>query len=65
MAVCGDLASDPRAAVLLAALGVDELSAVGPQVPLVKERLRHADLSQVDTAAVLAARDAAQVRGLL
>ncbi|MEU4289871.1 HPr family phosphocarrier protein [Kribbella sp. NPDC026596] len=65
VAVCGDLASDPQAAVLLAALGVDELSAVGPQVPLVKERLRQADLSAVDTAAVLAARDAAQVRGLL
>ncbi|WP_337590328.1 HPr family phosphocarrier protein [Kribbella pittospori] len=65
VAVCGDLASDPQAAVLLAALGVDELSAVGPQVPLVKERLRHADLGQIDTAAVLAARDAAQVRDLL
>jgi phosphocarrier protein FPr len=65
VAVCGDLASDPQAAVLLAALGVRELSAVGPQVPLVKARLRQADLSQVDTAAVLKARDADQVRGLL
>ncbi|MER7250860.1 phosphoenolpyruvate--protein phosphotransferase [Kribbella sp. NPDC000426] len=65
VAVCGDLASDPQAAVLLAALGVTELSAVGPQVPLVKARLRQADLSQVDTAAVLQARDADQVRGLL
>ncbi|WP_350281641.1 phosphoenolpyruvate--protein phosphotransferase [Kribbella sp. HUAS MG21] len=65
VAVCGDLASDPQAAVLLAALGVAELSAVGPQVPLVKARLRQADLGQVDTAAVLAARDADQVRGLL
>ena len=65
VAVCGDLASNPQAAVLLAALGVTELSAVGPQVPLVKARLRQADLSQVDTAAVLKARDADQVRGLL
>lgn len=65
VAVCGDLASDPQAAVLLAALGVSELSAVGPQVPLVKAQLRQADLGRVDTAAVLAARDAAQVRGLL
>ncbi|MEU8224717.1 phosphoenolpyruvate--protein phosphotransferase [Kribbella sp. NPDC048915] len=65
VAVCGDLASDPQSAVLLAALGVRELSAVGPQVPLVKARLRQADLGQVDTAAVLAARDADQVRGLL
>jgi phosphocarrier protein FPr len=65
VAVCGDLASDPQAAVLLAALGVAELSAVGPQVPLVKARLRQADLRQVDTPAVLEARDADQVRGLL
>ncbi|NUR96111.1 MAG: HPr family phosphocarrier protein, partial [Kribbellaceae bacterium] len=65
VAVCGDLASDPQAAVLLAALGVTELSAVGPQIPVVKAALRQADLSQVDTAAALAARDAAQVRGLL
>ena len=65
VAVCGDLASDPRSAVLLAALGVTELSAVGPQVPLVKAGLRQADLGLIDTAAVLAARDAAQVRGLL
>lgn len=65
VAVCGDLASDPQAAVLLAALGVMELSAVGPQVPLVKARLRQSDLSRIDTAAVLAARDADQVRGLL
>ena len=65
VAVCGDLASDPQSAVLLAALGVTELSAVGPQVPLVKARLRQADLGLIDTAAVLAARDAAQVRGLL
>ena len=65
VAVCGDLASDPQSAVLLAALGVHELSTVGPQVPLVKARLRQADLSEVDTAGVLAARDAAQVRGLL
>ncbi|WP_432894641.1 phosphoenolpyruvate--protein phosphotransferase [Kribbella sp. CA-245084] len=65
VAVCGDLASNPQAAVLLAALGVTELSAVGPQVPLVKAQLRQADLTQVDTAAVLKARDADQVRGLL
>jgi phosphocarrier protein FPr len=65
VAVCGDLASDPDSAVLLAALGVQELSAVGPQVPLVKARLRQADLTQVPTAAVLKARDAAEVRQLV
>ncbi|MFG1816244.1 HPr family phosphocarrier protein [Kribbella sp. NPDC049174] len=65
VAVCGDLASDPQSAVLLAALGVQELSAVGPQVPVVKALLRQTDLTQVPTAAVLAARDAAEVRQLV
>jgi phosphoenolpyruvate-protein phosphotransferase len=65
VAVCGDLASDPQSAVLLAALGVQELSAVGPQVPLVKALLRQTDLTEVPTAAVLAARDAAEVRQLV
>ncbi|MEV6284087.1 phosphoenolpyruvate--protein phosphotransferase [Kribbella sp. NPDC051770] len=48
VAVCGDLASDPLAAVLLVGLGVQELSAVGPQVPLVKAKLRQ--ISAVDAA---------------
>jgi len=63
--VCGDLASNPQAAVILAALGVHELSTIAPQVPLVKARLREADLRLIDTAAVLAARDGDQVRALL
>ncbi|MEU4606681.1 phosphoenolpyruvate--protein phosphotransferase [Kribbella sp. NPDC023972] len=65
VAVCGDLASDPQSAVLLAALGVQELSAVGPQIPLVKALLRQTDLTQVPTVAALAARDAAEVRQLV
>jgi phosphocarrier protein FPr len=65
VAVCGDLASDPQSAVLLAALGVQELSAVGPQVALVKERLRRTDLTRVPTAEALEARDGDAVRALL
>ncbi|MBB5838762.1 phosphocarrier protein FPr [Kribbella italica] len=48
VAVCGDLASDPLAAPLLVGLGVQELSAVGPQVALVKAKLRQ--ISAVDAA---------------
>ncbi len=67
VAVCGDLAGDPDAAVLLAGLGVSELSAVGPQVPLVKARLRGVSLAD---ARALAARaltmaSAADVRRIL
>ncbi len=66
VAVCGDLASDPDAAVLLAGLGIHELSAVGPQVPLVKARLRRADLKNASVRAVeaLALRSASDVRSL-
>lgn len=44
VAVCGDLASDPDAAPLLAGLGVRELSAAAPAIPLVKARLRSSSL---------------------
>jgi phosphocarrier protein FPr len=65
VAVCGDLASDPDAAVLLAALGVHELSAVGPQVPLIKARLRRADLSTGKAAEALTLKSASEVRRLV
>jgi phosphocarrier protein FPr len=54
VAVCGDLASDPEAAVVLAGLGVHELSAVGPQVPTVKARLRQINLADAATLAAAA-----------
>jgi phosphocarrier protein FPr len=50
--VCGELAGDPAAAVLLAGLGVDELSMAAPLVPAVKEALRAITLAD--------ARDVAQ-----
>jgi phosphoenolpyruvate-protein phosphotransferase/dihydroxyacetone kinase phosphotransfer subunit len=67
VAVCGDLASDPDAAVLLAGLGIHELSAVGPQVPLIKARLRRTDLSDAAglAAEALALGSATAVRRLL
>jgi phosphoenolpyruvate-protein kinase (PTS system EI component) len=44
--VCGELAGDPAAAVLLAGLGVDELSMAAPLIPGVKETLRGVTLDQ-------------------
>jgi phosphocarrier protein FPr len=38
--VCGELAGDPAGAILLAGLGVDELSMAAPRIPAVKEALR-------------------------
>ncbi|HWH95790.1 MAG TPA: putative PEP-binding protein, partial [Baekduia sp.] len=43
--VCGELAGDPAAAVLLAGLGVDELSMAAPRIPAVKEALRAVTLA--------------------
>jgi multiphosphoryl transfer protein len=41
--VCGELAGDPASAVLLAGLGVDELSMAPPRIPDVKDALRAVD----------------------
>jgi multiphosphoryl transfer protein len=55
--VCGELAGDPAAAVLLAGLGVTELSMATGLVPEVKAALRAVDMAQARSAA-LAALDA-------
>ena len=64
--VCGELAGDPAAAVLLAGLGVTELSMAPALVPEVKQALRGVDLGQARAAAqaALAAPDAAAARRL-
>ncbi|MBI5105171.1 MAG: phosphoenolpyruvate--protein phosphotransferase, partial [Solirubrobacterales bacterium] len=65
--VCGELAGDPAAAVLLAGLGVDELSMAAPRIPAVKEALRGVTLAQArDVAArALEQDDAAAVLELV
>ena len=50
--MCGELAGDPDAAVLLAGLGVRELSMAASRIPEVKAALRRVDRE--------AARDAAR-----
>jgi multiphosphoryl transfer protein len=64
--VCGELAGDAPAAVLLAGLGVRELSMAPPLVPEVKAALR--EISMADARAVaaeaLAAEDADEARRL-
>jgi len=49
--VCGELAGDPQAAVLLAGLGVRELSMAAGRIPAVKEALREVDAEQAAAAA--------------
>jgi phosphoenolpyruvate-protein phosphotransferase/dihydroxyacetone kinase phosphotransfer subunit len=43
--VCGELAGEPAAAIVLAGLGVSELSMAGGRIPEVKEALRGIDLA--------------------
>jgi phosphoenolpyruvate-protein kinase (PTS system EI component) len=64
--VCGELAGDPAAAVLLVGLGVRELSMAPPLVAEVKAALRTVSLSDAADAAeqALEARDSAQARSL-
>jgi phosphocarrier protein FPr len=64
--VCGELAGDPAAAILLAGLGVTELSMAPALVPEAKEALRGVDLDQARAAAsaALEADTAAGARAL-
>lgn len=39
--MCGEMASDPNAAVILMAMGIKELSMSAPSIPRVKERIRN------------------------
>ena len=38
--MCGEMASDPNAAIILMAMGIKELSMSAPSIPRVKERIR-------------------------
>ncbi|MGO9750423.1 MAG: phosphoenolpyruvate--protein phosphotransferase [Solirubrobacteraceae bacterium] len=64
--VCGELAGDPAAAVLLVGLGVTELSMTPALVPEVKAALRAVDLATArrTAQAALVAQDASAARAL-
>ena len=64
--VCGELAGDPAAALLLVGLGVRELSMASPLVAEVKQALRSVTLSDAVAAAeqALDAPDAAAARAV-
>jgi phosphocarrier protein FPr len=67
VAVCGELASEPQAAVLLIGLGVHELSMTPRAIPEVKDRIRRISAKDAKHFAELALQrdSAASVRALL
>ena len=50
--MCGEMASDPNASVLLMAMGISELSMSAPSIPRVKEKIR--SISSVKAKEILA-----------
>jgi phosphocarrier protein FPr len=67
VAVCGELAADPAAAVLLVGLGVRELSMTPRAIPAVKDAIRSMSANRATQLAALALQrdSAASVRALL
>ena len=65
--VCGELAGDPDATVLLLGLGVRELSMGAPSIALVKREVRTVDLAAARALAddALSCATSAEVRELL
>lgn len=65
--MCGEMASDPNAAVLLMAIGISELSMSAPSIPRVKEKIR--SISSVKAkeilADVMAMEDGDEIRNYL
>jgi phosphoenolpyruvate-protein kinase (PTS system EI component) len=64
--VCGGIAGDPQGAILLAGLGVSELSMSIPSVAAAKARIRSVSFSRAQSLAqrALACRNAVEVRRL-
>ncbi|MDP1647077.1 MAG: putative PEP-binding protein [Rubrivivax sp.] len=67
LSVCGEMAGDPQAAVLLMGLGVETLSMAAASIPAVKLALRTFSRQQAQAMAVLAlaAEDPLEVRQML
>ena len=48
--MCGEMAGDPRYALVLLALGLNELSMTAGQIPAIKQRIRRLSRAEARTA---------------
>jgi phosphoenolpyruvate-protein kinase (PTS system EI component) len=64
LSVCGEMAGDPLAALVLVGLGIRSLSMSAPRLPAVRRAIRGASASDLEARvlAALAAGTAAEVR---
>ena len=67
VALCGEMAGDPRYTALLLGLGLRDLSMTATALPRIKRRIRHLDMAAAvrTTHAVMAQTDAARIATLL
>lgn len=65
--MCGEMASDPYAAVLLLAMGIHELSMSAPSIPRVKEKIRSVSMTRAKEilAAVMELEDSESIKEYL
>ncbi len=65
--MCGEMASDPYAAVILMAMGITELSMSAPSIPKVKEKIRSVSMKEAKAhlAKVMELETGAEVREYL
>ena len=65
--MCGEMASDPHAAVLLLGMGISELSMSAPSIPRVKEKLRSVSSMEAKEilAGVMKMEDADEIKNYL
>ena len=65
--MCGEMASDPNAAAILMAMGINELSMSAPSIPRVKEKLRSISSAQAKAAldTVMTMEDGEQIKEYL
>jgi len=67
VSICGEMAADPMAAVLLLGMGISDLSLSAPSIPVVKQAIRQISRAQAEEIAekALGMESCVEIRGYL